>query len=84
MEIKVELYFDVLRVRFGDTTHLHVEVTKLLGFQSWPERYGNKKFIIQYVLKGGQIICEYDDEAKWKTILDGLDKALNQPVAMPR
>lgn len=77
--ISVEMSFNALKVRFGNVTHLRIDATKLIGHQSWREGYGNRKFVIEYTLTGGQIICEYDSEEKWKAILSGLDAALDQP-----
>jgi hypothetical protein len=78
--VSVELSFNVLKVRFGATTHVRIDVTRLLGYQSWREGYGNRKFVIEYTLAGGgPIVCEYDDVAKWQAILAGLDQALDQP-----
>lgn len=77
--VSVEMSFNALKVRFGSVTHLRIDVTKLVGHQSWREGYGNRKFVIEYTTVGGQIICEYDTEAKWLAILDGLDRALDQP-----
>lgn len=79
MKTSVEMSFNALRVRFGDLTHLRIDATKLIGFQSWREGYGNHKFVIEYTMTGGQIVCEYDDEEKWKAILVGLDSALDSP-----
>lgn len=79
MNITVQMGFNHLKVRFGDTTHLRIDTTKLVGFQSWREGYGNRKFVIEFTLIGGQIVCEYDSEAKWKAILAGLDDALDGP-----
>lgn len=81
MTVSVEMSFNAVKVRFGTTTHLRIDATKLLGHQSWREGYGNRKWVIEYSLDGGsRIVCEYDDEAKWKAILDGLDAALDQPA----
>lgn len=77
--IKVEMLFNSLKVRFGDVAHLRIDAAKLLGYQSWREGYGNRKFIIEYTMTGGQIVCQYDSKEKWKTILDGLDAALDGP-----
>ncbi len=80
MNISVEMSFNVLKVRFGDVTHFRIDATKLVGFQSWREGYGNSKFVIEYTTDGGaKILCEYDSDEKWKAILAGLDKALDQP-----
>lgn len=77
--ITVEMSFNCLKVRFGDVTHLRIDVTKLIGHQSWREGYGNRKFVIEYTTTAGQIVCEYDTEEKWREILRGLDLALDGP-----
>lgn len=77
--ITVEMSFNALKVRFGDVTHLRIDVTKLIAHQAWREGYGNRKFVIEYTTTGGQIVCEYDSEEKWKAILAGLDVALDAP-----
>lgn len=79
MTITVEMSFNAIKVRFGDVTHLRIDATKLIGHQSWREGYGNHKFVIEYTTTAGQIICEYDTEDKWKAILAGLDRVLDQP-----
>lgn len=79
--VSVAMSFNALKVSFGELTHLRIDATKLVGHQSWREGYGNKKYVIEYTTTGGQIVCEYDDETKWKAILDGLDKALDQPTS---
>lgn len=83
MNVSVEMSFNALKVRFGDTTHLRIDATKLIGHQSWREGYGNRKWVIEYTTTAGQIVCEYDDEVKWKAILDGLDRVLDQPNTGP-
>lgn len=75
----VEMSFNALKVRFGDVTHLRIDATRLIGHQSWREGYGNHKFVIEYTVEGGRIVCEYDTEDKWRAILDGLDRALDRP-----
>lgn len=75
----VQMSFDALKIRFGEVTHLRIDATKLIGYQSWRQGYGNHKFVIEYTTTGGQIVCEYDTEEKWAAILDGLDQALDSP-----
>ena len=79
MTISVEISFNILKVRFGGLTHLRIDATKLIAYQSWREGYGNRKFVIVYTTTTGEILCEYDTEDKWKTILEGLDRTLDQP-----
>lgn len=80
MTPSVEMSFNALKIRFGGITHLRIDATKLIGHQSWREGYGNRKWVIEYALDGGgRIVCEYDTEEKWQAILEGLDRALDQP-----
>lgn len=74
MKIDVCLGYDCIEVRFDGFRHLRVSRSKLLGIQSW--RNGPKYFCIEFTLEGGVVLCEYDSEEKWKSILDGLDKLL--------
>lgn len=74
MSLTVEQDFDSIRIKFGDVLHVLIWRSKLLGVQSW--RYGPKKFSIEYAMMGGNILTEYDDETKWKTILSELNKIL--------
>lgn len=78
--ITVEMIFNALKIRFDDVTHLRVDATKLIGHQAWREGYGNRKFVIEYTTTGGQIVCEYDSEEKWREILMGLDRVLDGPA----
>lgn len=77
--IAVEVSFNALKIRFDDITHLRIDATRLIGWQSWREGYGNRKWVIEYTTDGGKIVTEYDTEKKWKEILAGLDAALDQP-----
>lgn len=54
--------------------HLRIKRSKLLGIQSW--RHGENNYFIEFTMEGGVITSDYDVEAKWKTILNGLDKIL--------
>ena len=55
----------------NDNLHLSISKNELVGIQSWVE---NAKYSIEYYLKDKDIITEYDDIEKWKTILKILDK----------
>lgn len=72
--VAVELGFGAIKVRFGGALHMRIDRERLLGVHSW--RNGDRKFTIEYTLVGGVVLGEYDEEAKWKAILDGLDKIL--------
>jgi hypothetical protein len=84
VNVSVSLCYTSLRVCFGNTTHLRISLDKLIGYQSWREGYGTRKFVIEYtVANGGPILCDYDSEEKWKAILSGLDAAFDSPNAPP-
>lgn len=72
MNIKVTTTYDSIRVYFGETLHLCLSRPRLVGFQSWRE--DETKFCIEYLLDGGSILCEYDSEEKWMSILSQLEK----------
>ena len=74
-EISVETAFDAIKVRFGDVLHLHIIRSEFLGMQSWLYREG-KKYCIEFTMKGGVVLCEYDSRDKFETILAALDKVL--------
>lgn len=78
--ITVKMQFNALKIYFGDLTHLRIDATKLVGYQSWREGYGNRKWVIEYTVEGGKIVTEYDTEDKWKIILAGLDDTLDGPT----
>ena len=78
--ITVKMQFNALKIYFGELTHLRIDATKLIGYQSWREGYGNMKWVIEYTTDGGKIVTEYDTEDKWTTILAGLDAALDAPT----
>lgn len=73
-DITVELVYDAIVVKFGGSMHLRIKRSKLLGIQSW--RHGEKNYFIEFTMEGGVITSDYDVEAKWKTILSGLEKVL--------
>lgn len=75
LEITVEMGFSAIKIRFGGTLHMRIDRERLLGIHSW--RSGNRKFSIEYTMVGADILSEYDDETKWKAILDGLDRVLS-------
>lgn len=86
MNISVEIGFNHLRIKFEGITHFRLDVTKYIAHQSWRDGYGNRKFVIEYAVVGRDtpILCEYDSEEKWTTILSGLDIALDGPFRKDR
>lgn len=70
----VSLAFDRVVVKFGDAVHVSFYRSKLLGYQTW--KYGDKNYFIEYTLEGGDILCEYDDEQKWRAVIAGLEQVL--------
>ena len=64
-----------LRIYANGSLHLYLRRRHVVGMQSWIERGKKYKFQIEITCqKSDPIICEYDDEAKWKQVLDLLDK----------
>jgi hypothetical protein len=72
--ITVDLAYDAIRVKFGGVMHLNIKRSALLGIQSW--RHGANNYFIEFTLSGGGVTSDYDDETKWKTIINGLEKVL--------
>lgn len=72
----VERRFGAIRVLIGDALHVHVPLEYFRGLQSW--RWGSAYFAIEYVMSGATMLTEYDDEARWRAVLDGLSAALAQ------
>jgi hypothetical protein len=66
--------FDTIRIHIGDVLHLSISKPDLLGVHSW--RFADRNFSVEYVMRGGTLLTEYDTEEKWKSILSQLDKLL--------
>lgn len=72
--IEVILTHYSLKVRFGGVLHLRIPRKELLAIDSWQDDATH--FSINYTLRDGCTVCEYDDEAKWRFILSRLDELL--------
>lgn len=72
--IEVVLTHYSLKVRFGGVLHLRIPRRELICISSWSD--DPKHFSIEYTLRGGDTVCEYDDEEKWRFILKRLDELL--------
>jgi hypothetical protein len=74
MTVRVQRNFYHLRIYFGDTLHVHLDASKILGMQSWQD--GECECSIEFALAGGSLRVEYDDEAKWRSVLVEMEKHL--------
>ena len=72
--ISVLKEFDSILVYVGDMMHSHVQLSSLRGVQSW--KHGENNYGIQYVMDGGNMVCEYHDVVMWKAILKRLDELI--------
>jgi hypothetical protein len=70
--IKVIRDFYSIRITINDLLHVHVKVDDLLAVHSWLK----PKPSIEYVLRGGSFVTEYDSREKLDMILCGLEGAL--------
>lgn len=67
----------VVRVEMSHYALRYIQRSQLGPFQAW--RDGPKHFSIEYHLANGQkMLTEYDDPAKWKAILAGLDREVER------
>ena len=69
-KIEVKVVSDRLRVMINDTLHLSVNISELVGIQSY--KYDNYRFAIDYNMKTTLIETWYVERDEWKAILDGL------------
>lgn len=74
-KITIEMGFDSLKIRISGLLHIYIIRSQFLGFQSWKWSDQNK-YGIDFELKDGSILCEYDDGDRFATILNLLDKSL--------
>lgn len=76
----VELLRASIRVKYGDTLHFYCKRADLLAVNSWKwnEASGEPtaRFCIEYAFARANVVCEYDTEEHWKTILAGLEAIL--------
>lgn len=66
MKISLSIEDDSIKILIDNILHLSVNQNRLLGIQSW---VGSDKYIIQFYMKGNNIICEYNNKKKWEKIL---------------
>lgn len=70
---KIETY-DTTKVYFEDTVHLVFVRREVVGFQSWKSA---ALYSIEITFKdGATITTEYDNKAKWKTVISLIEDAL--------
>lgn len=71
MKIELQIKDDAIKIFINSIIHVCVNQKELQGFQSW---IGSDKYMIQFYLKGGKILCEYDSIDNWSKILTLLSK----------
>lgn len=71
--IRVEKNFYALRVYFDDVLHVHINARKLLAVDSWKD---GQSYWVEFTLNGGKVLTEYDDQAKWLEVMQGLESVL--------
>lgn len=74
MTPEVIVSYESLKIRFGGVLHLHLQ-RPIYAVQSWVQER-QAKYTIQYTTAAGEVTSEYDERAKWQSILDQLDKLL--------
>lgn len=72
MTIRLSVQLDALRIYFDDCLHVHLRRSKLLAIHAW--RWSSTDCSIEWVMHGNTLVTEYDDEAKWRAILQELDR----------
>lgn len=63
-----------LKIFIDGVVHVCIEQKKIVGFQSW--KSGNGWYCIEFYTSKKSILLEYDNIAKWKSILDLLNKTI--------
>jgi hypothetical protein len=71
-DLKIEK--NALKIYINDILHISIKRSSILGYQSWINAPAGMYFI-EYTTDGREILTEYDDVEKWKSILKLLNKA---------
>ena len=72
--VRVELTFYALKIYIDDALHLFIRRNELIGFQAW--RDDKNSYKIEYLLRDGEFLTEYDSSEKFLMILKLLDEVL--------
>ena len=70
--IRVTRDFYAIRVLINDLVHVWLPTADLIGVHSWLK----PKPSIEYILRGGTMVTEYDSREKWELVLCGLEGVL--------
>jgi len=70
--IRVVRDFYAVRVTIDDLVHVWLPTADLIGVHSWLK----PKPSIEYILRGGTMVTEYDSREKWELVLCGLEGIL--------
>lgn len=74
MQITGEIDHYTIRIYVDNVLHLYIWKEQLLGFQSWIDT--KRRHVIEYYLKDGKILSEYDDRETWVQVLKILEENL--------
>lgn len=74
MKYEIVNEYPYTKIFINDFLHLKFVTKKFIGVQSWKET--ENLFCIEYYLKGGNILCEYDNQSKWVSILELINDKL--------
>jgi hypothetical protein len=74
MKYEIVNEYPYTKIFINEFLHLKFVTRKLIGVQSWKET--ENLFCIELYLEGGNILCEYDEQSKWVSILELLEKEL--------
>lgn len=72
---RLELNQYTLKLFIDDLMHLYIKRVDLIGIQSWVD-YNSGYYCIEYTLKNRDILTEYDDITKWKSIVKLLEEKI--------
>ncbi len=70
--IRVTRDFYAIRVFINDLLHIYIKAGDVLGMHSWVKPVHS----IEFTLRGGNLVTEYDDREKWAMVLAGLEGVL--------
>jgi hypothetical protein len=63
-----------IKIFINDVLHLMIKKDEFTGLQSWIIGDEKKTYYIEFYLKSGDILAEYDNKEKWTKILTLLNQ----------
>lgn len=74
MKSSIQIKDNNIKIFIDGILHLSIKHDELIGFQSWILGDDEKIYCIEYYTKSKDILTEYNNFEKWKSILGLLDK----------